>query len=107
MASSFDLYPWGKYDFKETSDDLLDMLRESEHLKVWESTLASTLPNTNDKLLLKNSEGNTFQLNRKPTITPGALALTHATDEETLSATLKKNCAMLVDGFWSYEWCHG
>lgn len=108
MVASFDMYPWGKYDFKETSDDLLDLLRESEHLNVWESTLASTLPTSKDYLVLKNSEGNTFQLGRKsPASATRGSTLKQANDLKSISAALENTCGMFVDGFWTYEWCHG
>lgn len=103
---AFDMYPWGKYDFKEYSADLLDGMREYEHLKVWDSTLLNNL-NSDNSLLIKNSEGNTFELKVQAFGKELSAAVqVQMTDLSAISATLQSNCALLVDGYWSYEWCH-
>ena len=106
-AVALDIYPWGKYDFKEHSEQLLDGMRNYEHLKVWESTITPNFGES-DTMLLKNNEGNTFQLNvkdsRKKEKQESGFDRTNFSQ---LMTALQDNCAMLIDGYWSYEWCHG
>jgi hypothetical protein len=108
-TKALDLYPWGKFDFKEHSADLLDAMREYEHLKVWDSTISKSLaPDSSERLVLKNSEGNAFELKIKEGATVGALSKHPARNNLTqIVAALQENCAVLIDGYWSYEWCHG
>lgn len=106
MLLAFDMYPWGKYDFKEYSDDLLDALRENVQLKVWESTLSNSLPKATDSLLLKNSEGNTYELKLKSVGKALTVAPIQTDDFMAISETLKSNCPLHTEGYWSYEWCH-
>jgi hypothetical protein len=109
VTNALDLYPWGKYDFKEHSADLLDAMREYEHLKVWDSTISKSLqPERADKLVLKNSEGNAFELKIKEENAAPAFDKHPARNNLTqIVAALQENCAVLIDGYWSYEWCHG
>mmetsp|Transcript_37799 Transcript_37799/g.65313 ORF Transcript_37799/g.65313 Transcript_37799/m.65313 type:complete len:812 (-) Transcript_37799:9-2444(-) len=106
MLLAFDMYPWGKYDFKEYSDDLLDALRENVQLKVWESTLSNSLSKASDSLLLKNSEGNTYEMKLKSVGKALTVAPIQTDDFMEISETLKTNCALHTEGYWSYEWCH-
>ena len=106
MLLAFDMYPWGKYDFKDYSDDLLDALRENVQLKVWESTLSNSLSKGSDSLLLKNSEGNAYELKLKSVGKALTVAPIQTDDFMAISETLKTNCALHTEGYWSYEWCH-
>ena len=106
MLLAFDMYPWGKYDFKEYSDDLLDALRENVQLKVWESTLSNSLSKASDTLLLKNSEGNTYEMKLKSVGKALTVAPIQTDDFMAISETLKTNCPLHTEGYWSYEWCH-
>lgn len=106
MLTAFDMYPWGKYDFKEYSDDLLDGMRENVQLKLWESTLSNSLSEASDSLLLKNSEGNTYELKLKPVGKALTVAPVQTDDFTAISEALKTTCALHTEGYWSYEWCH-
>ena len=106
VLCAFDMYPWGKYDFKEYSADLLDGMREYEHLKVWDSTLSRVFSDGSESLLIKNSEGNTYELKAKAVGKALTTATAQMNDMSAISAALQANCALLIDGYWSYEWCH-
>lgn len=106
LLFAFDVYPWGKYDFKEYTDDLLDGLRENVQLKVWDSTLLKSLPSLSSSLLLKNSEGNTFELRQKGVEKALTVVPVQLDDFSAISEALQTSCALHTEGYWTYEWCH-
>jgi hypothetical protein len=110
-GTAFDLYPWGQYNFQEHTEDLLDGMREHEHLTAWDSTIERALiSNKDDTLILRNMESNVFELRVKDAtdIMEAAMKKHPArNDLQQISAVLASNCAMLIDGYWSYEYCHG
>jgi len=114
-ARAFDLYPWGNYDFNDYNEKVLDNLREYEHLNVWESTLLGDMkPLLVDSATgiiptVKNDDGNTFQLNMKEIAqTDPAIDISFQKKNTLsyLSGMMREKCAVLIDGYWSYEWCH-
>lgn len=109
-VATLDLYPWGKYDFKEHAVDVLEGLREFEHLKVWDSTIERNLLQTKDGLTLTNTDGYTFELKVKDPNAPskeGQRLHPARNNLEELTKALTATCAILVDGYWNYEYCHG
>ena len=110
VATALDLYPWGKFDFNEHAADVLNRLREHEHLSVWDSTISKSLLSSQvERLSLKNVEGNTFELNAQPTTTPidpaDAIKEKARYDVQIFLEELSESCAMIIDGYWSYEYC--
>lgn len=113
FGAGLDLYPWGKFDFEEHAADVLDRLRENEQLLVWDSTLSKSLLSPQaERLALRNIEGNTFELSAAAVAT-APLDLEDSNKElarfdfQIFANELSGACAMLIDGYWSYEFCFG
>jgi hypothetical protein len=106
---AFDLYPWGNYNFKEHTDDMLEGLRENEHLKVWDSTIERSMLNAEGRLTLANTDGFTFELKVQDPNAPKNDSRIHPARNsiDELTEAMAGTCAMLIDGYWSYEYCHG
>jgi hypothetical protein len=97
-----DVYPWGNHNFDDYNENLLETLREKVHLNVWETTISSfDPPISKNEWIIMNSEANPFVL--KDIVTTNSLAMLSIGE---ISELLQKNCAILVHGFWSYQWCH-
>ncbi len=60
-VASKTMYPWGGIDAAERSEDILEAVRKSLTLEVFQDTISKSLKeNGVDKLFMKNSEGVTF-----------------------------------------------
>ena len=106
LISGLDMYPWGNYDFEDYTENLLERMRTYVHLDVWGNTIDnSMLPS--DYMLLKNSDGNTFQLAVKDEsiVNTARDPLPDPNEFTAIMNKLQESCAIYLDGYWSYEWC--
>lgn len=118
----YDSYPWDWEDssnsYENYSDQLLEYLRSTVQLDVWDSTVRHKDGSYKYKstMLLKNSEQKTFELKfninddkNSDKIVDPITGIVTPYDRRNVMNVIQKNmdgtCIVLTVGYWNYEWC--